>query len=154
MEVHRLNNPPLRLLRQHDSKLLLCSPVRGDCCLGAYDVMPHKVVAVHRDRDVCLCQEHEAITISIDGPTCLGESKPTSVPNVVRTQVDSHGAGRLALTWRRRRVQAVTGMPYRPGETYGHITHLTLIPLEVPMKMCRTTYRIIYYRIRSFCSIQ
>ena len=84
---------------------------------------------------------------------CLGDTNPTDILNIVRPQVESHGAGRLVLRQQRCQVQAVTALPYWLGEAYGHILPLPLIHLESLMKMRRTTYCIIYQRARSFWPI-
>ena len=78
------------------------------------------------------------------GLDCLGEYAPKADLNVVHTQVDSHGVGQPESWQLRRRVQAVTDMQYRSGETHDHPLPMPPIPLEVSMKLCRTLSRRIY----------
>ena len=112
----------------------LCSHSRGDCCLGAYIIIPQAVAAVHRVRYINLHQEHEVLIPLLDVPNCLGKSEPTNVPNVVRNQVEYHGARHPALRQQRRWVQMVTTIPYCSGEAYDNILHpasdSTRIPCE------------------------
>ena len=136
MEVHRLNNPPLRLLLQHDSKLLLCSPVRGDCCLREYNITPHTVAAVHYIRDLRIRQENEVAVPSLNITNRLGGGKPMAVLNDVCPQVEYHGAGRPAL--RRHQVKAVTAIPYLLDEKYGNISPLPPTHLKFLEKVRRT----------------
>ena len=52
----------------------------------------------------------------------LWEAESLAIPNIVHPQVDSQGAGRPVLRQRlrRRRVKAVTAIPYWAGEAYGY----------------------------------
>ena len=101
-------------------------------------------MAVHCVHDICLCQEHEVTIPSLGSLNGLGKSETTSVLNIVRTHVDSHGEGSPMLWWWRNQVQAVNAMLYRSIETYDHLSPLPPIPLEVPVKMLRTPFCRIY----------
>ena len=90
-------------------------------------------------------QEHEVVFPSLNGTNCLWEAEATSVPNVVRPPVDSHGEGRpVSRQQRRRQVDAVTAMPYQACETYGNLPPPPLICLDSLEKMCRTSSRRTY----------
>ena len=143
VEARRLKNPPLWLFSRYDSDPILCPPILGDFCLESDDVIPQEVATVHHIRDLRLCQEHGIIFPLLDGTNLLGDTKTTSVPNVVRTQVEYHEAGRPESLMRRHQVKEITDMPYWSGETYGNISPLTLIHLESLVKMrCTTSHRI------------
>ena len=107
-----------------------CSLGRGDCCLGADNIILHVVATVHRVRDICLCQEYEVVFSLLGGTNRLWEANIPSGLNVVHPQVDSHGVGNPVLWRRRRQVKGVTAMLYWWGEKYGHHSPLTLIHLK------------------------
>ena len=74
--------------------------------------MPQKFVEVHRVRDIHLRQEHEVIVPLLDGKNRLGEAKAKDVPNIVRPQVESWGAGQPAQCLGRCQVKVVAAMPF------------------------------------------
>ena len=133
-----LENTPLCILPRHYSNPPLCFPVHSDCFHVSYNIIPQLVVALHRVQDICLHLDHEVLVLSINGPNCLGESKHTALPNVVRLQIEFHGADRLTLQRQRCQVQDFTDMPYRFGEKCDHNFPLSPFPLEVLVKMCPT----------------
>ena len=120
------------------------SPGHGECCLGTEDFITPAVATVYRLRDLCLHQEHEVVVPFLDGTNIQREDKATSVPKVIRPQVDSHGAGRLVLQYQNFQVEAVTDMPYQSSETYGYISPLTPICLDLLKKIRRTPSCITY----------
>ena len=102
-------------------------------------------MTVHHVQDLFLNQEHEVVFPSLNGTNHLWEAEAMSVPNVVRPPVDSRGAELLVSRQkRRRRLEAVTAMPYQSCETYGNFPPPPSIRPRSFYKMCRTSSRITY----------
>ena len=117
----------------------LCPPSRGDCCLGAENVICYVVAAVHRIRDIFINHEYEVIFPLLDEMNRLEEAEPMAILNVVCPQIEFHGAGRPMLGQRRRHVPAVNVRQYHSGETYDHISPLPLIYVKSPVKKLHNT---------------
>ena len=72
-----------------------------------------------------------------------------AIPNVLRPQVESHGAGRPELRQRWHRVKEVTAMPYSLGETYVHLLPVLPVHLKSHVKMSHNpSHRIYQHKCR------